>query len=298
MALTKKKMTKRGLLVGAALSLVGAACSPGSTPLAQETSVEPATTAATEAPAVATTTTQPSITGLPITSPDWLYTRVLETTPNGFAAAQPTPAELIDRKLPPREILPLPTSEDFKATISPFDGEPLARSTWNEDCPVSSSELRYITVTFWGFDERPHLGEMVLNQDVALDVVRVFRTIYEARFPIEEMRITEPWELDAPPTGDGNNSASFVCRAVTGGNKFSQHAFGLAIDINPFHNPYHKNDVVLPELATAYLDRDQRLDGMLFADSTPVEAFAEIGWGWGGQWNSLKDYQHFSSTNR
>ena len=285
------------LFLGVAVALVATACSSTPDSATEVVVVEP-TTAALAETSTTTVTTLPPITGLAITSPAWLYTRTLETTPSGFAAAQPTPEELIDRKLPPREILPLPETEDFKATISAFDGEPLARSTWHGGCPVTSSELRYITVTFWGFDERPHLGEMVLHQDVALDVVKVFQTMYEARFPIEEMRIIEPWELDAPPTGDGNNSASFVCRAVTGGSRFSQHAYGLAIDVNPFHNPYHKNDVVLPELATSYLDRDQRLDGMLFADSVPVIAFAEIGWGWGGQWQSLKDYQHFSLNNR
>jgi hypothetical protein len=243
-------------------------------------------------------TEPPTIPGLPVTIPAWLYTRPLPTDSNGIASSQPTPLELIDRKLPPQDLLPLPTTLDFKATINPLDGEPLARSTWHEGCPVHSDDLRYVQVTFWGFDERPHLGEMILHKDVSLDIVQVFRQIYEDRFPIEEMRIITTADLDADPTGDGNISASFVCRAVTGGTKFSQHAYGLAVDINPFHNPYIKGERLLPELSTAYIDRTQELDGMMDSDSVPVQAFLDIGWGWGGNWNTLKDYQHFSQNNR
>lgn len=285
------------LLVALLISL--AACSAGSE-AAEESGT--ATTqigqATTTQPSTPTTTPEPTITGLPLTIPDWLYTRTLATDDNGYAAPQDTPAELIDRKLPPVDVLPLPTSYDFSGTISPFDGEPLARSTWHDGCPVTAAQLRYVTVTYWGFDERPHQGELILHQDVALDVARAFKQIYEARFPIEEMRIVRPDELTALPTGDGNNSASFVCRAVTLGDKFSQHAYGLAIDVNPFHNPYIRGELVLPELATFYLDRSQDFDGMLHPDSAPVEAFLELGWGWGGNWNSLKDYQHFSQNGK
>ena len=88
-----------------------------------------------------------------------------------------------------------------------------------------------------------------------------------------------------------------MCRPTTGQSSgFSQHAYGLAIDVNPFHNPYLKGDVVLPELASTYLDRDDQRPGMV----TPavVRAFAGIGWEWGGDWSSLKDYQHFSQNGR
>lgn len=249
-------------------------------------------------PSTTSTTATPAITGLPITIPDWLFTRTLATDETGFAPPQETPPELVDRKLPPRDVLALPTTYDFHASVQAFDGEPLDRSTWHNDCPVHHRDLRYVTVTYWGFDERPHQGELVVHADVALDVVGVFQEIYESRFPIEEMRIVRPDELTALPTGDTNNSASFVCRDVVGGTKFSQHAYGLAIDINPFHNPYIKGNIVLPELATAYTDRSLELDGMLDAQSTAVVAFIELGWGWGGNWNSLKDYQHFSRNGR
>ncbi len=269
-----------------------------SNPVSEDDTVLVSTTTTPVATASPTSSTAPPIEGLPITIPDWLYTRTLDTNAAGVASSQPTPPELIDRKLPPQDILPIPATFDFKASINPLDGEPLARSTWQEGCPVPSEDLRYVIITFWGFDERPHRGELIVHRDVAVDMVAVFETIYEARFPIEEMRIITQEDLDALPTGDGNISASFVCRPVTGGSKFSQHAYGLAVDINPFHNPYIKGERVLPELATAYLDRDQDLPGMMDDESVPVQAFLELGWGWGGHWNSLKDFQHFSQNGR
>ena len=102
------------------------------------------------------------------------------------------------------------------------------------------------------------------------------------------------WDPDAPPTGDGNGTGAFVCRASTGASYFSQHAYGLAIDVNTFQNPYAKGEVVLPELASSYLDRDDVRPGMVTADGPVVEAFASIGWEWGGDWRRSRDYQHFS----
>ena len=43
-----------------------------------------------------------------------------------------------------------------------------------------------------------------------------------------------------------NNTSGFNCRAVTGDNGWSEHAYGRAIDVNPFVNPYVKGGTVLP----------------------------------------------------
>ena len=112
------------------------------------------------------------------------------------------------------------------------------------------------------------------------------------------MRLPTTADVDAHPTGDGNNTAALVCRATTGGTSWSAHAYGLAIDLNPFDNPYQKGDVVLPELASSYLDRSWKRPGMILPGSLVVREFARIGWSWGGSWSSLKDYQHFSATGR
>lgn len=226
----------------------------------------------------------------------------LTTTPGGNYTIQATPEPLRDRRLPTLPRLPPPVDEGFAFTIGTLTGDPLYRSTWNERCPVPTDGLRYVTVSFWGFDGLHHTGELIVASEEADNIVAVFQQLHAIRFPIEEMRIVTPADVVARRTGDGNNTASFVCRAVTGGSRFSEHAYGLAVDINPFHNPYQRDDLVIPTLSSSYLDRSQTLPGMIVpgdpASDEVVAAFASIGWSWGGDWSSLKDYQHFAKNNR
>ncbi len=230
--------------------------------------------------------------------PDWLGQRTLPTDADGFAEPADTPDELVGRAFASVDTLPPPTDADFHSTVEPLRGDPLARSSWNEDCPVAVSDLAYLTVSFWGFDELPHTGELIVKNTVADDVVTVFETLFDERYPIEEMRIVTDADIDAPPIGDTNNTSSFVCRVVQGTTVFSEHARGLAIDINPFHNPFLKDDLVLPELAGYYTDRSVAEDALIRDGDAVVGAFASIGWSWGGDWTSLKDYQHFSHNGQ
>jgi hypothetical protein len=290
--------------------LIGlAACAdrPGADALTAAT----ATTAATPTIAATTTTGQtlneqfaanstvPVASDPAITRPPWLGQRPLPTTPDGrVITPQTTPEELRDRRLPTIDTLPAPPDDRFQSSLGPVPDEVLARSTWTEGCPVSPDELAYLTMSFWGFDGAAHTGEMVVHRDQAENVVAVFEKLHRARYPIEEMRVVAPADLVALPTGDGNNTTGFVCRPVTGGSRFSEHAYGLAIDVNPFLNPYIRGDLLLPELAGHYLDRDTPRPGVVTGGDVVVEAFASIGWGWGGEWRSLKDYQHFALNNR
>ncbi len=153
-------------------------------------------------------------------------------------------------------------------------------------------------MSFRGFDARAHTGEMLVNADVAKTVVGVFERLYAVGFPIEEMRVTAAAELSLLPTGDGNNTSAFVCRATRGQKRWSEHAYGRAIDLNPFNNPYIKGDLVLPELASAYLDRDWKRSGMALDGSPAVTAFESAGWTWGGRWSNPVDLMNFSVTGR
>ncbi|MCP3974440.1 MAG: M15 family metallopeptidase [bacterium] len=289
-----------------------AGCSPvdvAPTSTTASTSTPAPPVAASAAPTSVTTSTAPVPTTAPATTaavtttlspfarPDWLGTRVLPLGPDGEnGIAQPTPPELQDRRLETIDLLPPPVDGSFTATINPVPNSVIARSTWTEECPVDRAELSYLNVAHFGFDGEFHTGELIVNAAVAEDIVGVFATLHAARFPIEQMRVTTQDDLDAPPTGDGNGSGAFGCRSAVGTGNWSQHAFGLAIDINPFHNPYIKGELVIPELASAYLDRDRVLPGMVFAGDVVFDAFAAIGWSWGGDWNTLKDWMHFSQN--
>jgi hypothetical protein len=225
--------------------------------------------------------------------------RVLPLRPDGFGQVRPTPPTLRDRRYPTDDLLPPPPRGRWRGTVGPVTPELARRLAWEPGCPVPLSDLRYLTVSFRGFDGDAHTGELVVAASEADDVVSVFRALYAADFPIEEMRLTAPEELDLPPTGDGNNTGAYVCRPTTGQSSgWSAHAYGLAIDLNPFQNPYQRGDVVLPELASSYLDRDRPRPGMVLADSLAVREFARIGWSWGGDFRTLLDYQHFTATGR
>jgi hypothetical protein len=264
----------------------------------------PSTTAAAtptrSATATPTPTPSPTVAPEPGTvPPPWLGTRPLPLRPDGFGQAQPTPEELDPRRFTLPDTLPPLPGDGFASVVEEVPADVLARSTWEPGCPVAAADLAYVRLAFWGFDDRRHTGELLVNASVAHDLVSVFRALYEQRFPFEELRITRRDELDAPPTGDGNTTGSFVCRPTTGSTTtFSQHAYGLAIDLDPFQNPYVKDDLVLPELASSYLDRARLRPGMITPDGVVVRAFERIGWTWGGTWSSLKDYQHFSQSGR
>ena len=130
--------------------------------------------------------------------------------------------------------------------MSPAPARVVARSTWEEGCPVAPSELAWVRVKFWGFDHRAHTGELLVNARAADGIAEVFGTLFRQRFPQEQVVIVRSYDPDAPPTGDGNATGAFVCRPTTGASYFSQHAYGLALDVNTFQNPYVKGDVVLP----------------------------------------------------
>jgi hypothetical protein len=226
--------------------------------------------------------------------------RPLPLRPDGFGEVQPTPPQLRVRRMPTPDLLPPPRDDRFHGTVGPVTPRIRARmgETWSPGCPVPLAGLRYLTLTFRGFDGRAHTGELVVNASVARDVVGVFHRLYDASFPIEEMRLPTTADLEAPPTGDGNNTASYVCRYTRGTTTVSAHASGLAIDVNPFLNPYRRGDLVLPELASAYLDRDWRRPGMVLPGGVVTRAFADVGWAWGGDFRSVSDLMHFSANGR
>lgn len=91
-----------------------------------------------------------------------------------------------------------------------------------------------------------------------------------------------------------NNSSAFCSRAITGRpGTFSKHSFGGTIDINPFMNPYVKGDVILPRGSEKFCDRSQNIPGLIKQDDVCYQAFTKCGYVWGGNWTTLKDYQHF-----
>jgi len=278
----------RVALVLAAVVVAGCGGAP-STPPPVSSSTSVSSAVPTTSPPAPATTAPPG--------PEWTVgARPLPLRPDGYGQVLPTPPELVNRRLPTADLLPPPGDGEYASTVAPVPAAVLARSTWQRSCPVAATDLRYLTMSFIGYDGKAHTGEMIVHARVADAVTRVFGHLFDARFPIEEMRVMAPAELTAPPTGDGNNTTAFVCRPAVGQTRWSAHAYGLAIDLNPFCNPYVRGDLVLPELATSYVDRANARPGMIEPGDVAVRAFTAIGWSWGGEWTTPKDIQHFTAT--
>jgi hypothetical protein len=170
---------------------------------------------------------------------------------------------------------------------------------WEPACPVPLSDLRLLTVPYWGFDGREHSGQLVVNGAAASKLRRVLLRLHDMHFPIHHMQLSDIY--GGPYPDDGDVTASFECRQAvpspcsggTGTGTWSNHAYGLALDVNPVENPYVGCGMTRNKKALSYLDRSRVRRGMV----TPavIAAFASVGWGWGGSWTgSTKDYMHFS----
>ena len=171
-----------------------------------------------------------------------------------------------------------------------------ASGAWTPACPISLDDLRLVTLTYWGFDGRAHTGRLVLNRDAVTPVVGALHSLYDARFPIRRMVSVEAYGANDERSMRADNTSAFNGRFVAGSTVWSQHAYGRAIDIDPFENPEIQNGKVYPATAARFVDRTLGLPGMITPGDVVVRAFAAVGWRWGGDWHSLKDYQHFSAT--
>jgi hypothetical protein len=186
---------------------------------------------------------------------------------------------------------------------APLKAELRERGFWRPGCPVALSDLRLLTVTTWGFDGRPYQGQLIVNENAAAPLASVFKRLYRQRFPIRHLRLDDLYGPRKGRPKDGDVSGSFHCRQAVpspcvGGSRsgsWSNHAYGLAIDLNPVENPYVGCGRTRDQRRSPYMDRSRLRKGMV----TPavIAAFRTIGWGWGGSWTgATKDYMHFSHT--
>jgi len=168
-------------------------------------------------------------------------------------------------------------------------------TSWHNGCPIAIDSLRYVSLVYWGFDGKAHMGELVVNADAVGPLERAFSSLFDQRFPIRSMRLIDDFGGSDDQSMAADNTSAFNCRSVAGSSRWSQHAFGRAVDINPVENPYIHNGIIDPPAAVAFADRSAVRPGMLLPDSEAVAAFTAVGWGWGGSWSS-PDHQHVSAT--
>ena len=190
----------------------------------------------------------------------------------------------------------------FQAKVSPIPPTTRTEMTgvsWHPGCPVPLGDLRLITLTYRGFDGRDHAGRLIVNRSAASAMVAVFRRLYAAGFPIRRMEPVDRYGGDDFRSIEADNTSAFNCRAATGSSHWSNHAYGLAVDVNPIENPYVSGGSTSHRASAPYLDRSRHRPGMAYEGGVLVEAFRAAGWGWGGSWSgSVHDFQHFSYDGR
>ena len=165
--------------------------------------------------------------------------------------------------------------------------------SYPEDAEVKLSDLRYLRLSYVDYDGRDQVGELVCNKAIADDLVEIFRELYDARYPIKSMRLIDDFNGDDEASMAADNTSCFNYRKKTGMRELSKHARGLAIDINPFENPYVRPSRVRPAGASAYADRTRDFPHKIDKNDLCYRLFRAHGFSWGGTWRSVQDYQHF-----
>ena len=175
----------------------------------------------------------------------------------------------------------------------------LTQALKKESPPEFKKRQKLIDVIYYSFDGKIHKGQLVIDERLVGDIRKVFRVALKDKFPVNSVIPISSdrffkngkWNDDDQSMLSDNTSA-FNYRTVTGGKHLSKHAYGFAIDINPVENPYIKGRIVLPPNAVY----DPSKPGTLVPDSSIVKTFIRLGWAWGGNWKTLKDYQHFQKV--
>jgi hypothetical protein len=187
----------------------------------------------------------------------------------------------------------------FNANITPITpnikNRMIKGHSWRRGCPVSLIELRYIEIKYHDFNGVDRVGELIVHRDIANDVVWIMEELYNINYPIKQMRLISDFNGNDWKSIEADNTSAFNCRRATGSKKWSKHAYGMAIDINPIENPYiSRRGRISHKKSLKYRRRVDSNRAVLLKDSQATIIFKSYGFGWGGDWRYTKDYQHFS----
>ncbi len=247
--------------------------------------------------------TPPAATSPNRAAPSWTSQTTPPSTPapsTTIASSTGGPSPTV---VPSPASIPTPNPEPvpaFEATVSALPPDVINRMTgvsWRDGCPVPLSDLRYLTLTHRTFEGGTAQGELVAHTEVADSLVEVFRDLFDAHYPIRSLRLVDDFGGSDDASMAADNTSAFNCRPVAGSTRWSEHAYGRAIDVNPVENPWVRGDTVEPPAGRPYVRRPAE-PGVILPDDAVVRAFQAAGWLWGGSWESPKDYQHFSTTGR
>jgi hypothetical protein len=182
-----------------------------------------------------------------------------------------------------------PISDDIKAKIT--------NVSYKENDILDYSDLRYVTVKYNDFNGETKSGELIVNVQVADDVLEIFKELYDIGYQIEKIKLIDEYNADDDASMADNNTSAFNFRYIDGTEEISDHSYGIAIDINPLYNPYVRSGYgerdVLPVNGSIYADRTLDFPHKIVKGDACYNAFISRGWKWGGEWSGVLDYQHF-----
>jgi len=192
----------------------------------------------------------------------------------------------------------------FKSDISHISPEIKKRmikgNSWRRGCPVSLNDLRYLRVKYVDFKGSECMGELVVHKSVAVELTEIFEVLYNEGYPIKKMRLVSDYKGSDWDSIEADNTSAFNCRNATGSKKWSKHSYGKAIDINPIENPYVSRNGRISHKASlkykkrVHQNRSSADKAVLLKHDKATKIFEKYGWKWGGDWRTIKDYQHFS----
>lgn len=167
-------------------------------------------------------------------------------------------------------------------------------------CTVPYEDLNYVGLKYIDFKGQEQTGELICNKAIAQDMVEIFHELYRNEYRLESVHLIDEYDGDDTASMAENNTSCFNYRVVDGTASLSKHAYGLAIDVNPYYNPYvvfgrnsDGSDYISPPGSEIYADRSQSFAYKIDENDLCYRLFTEHGFTWGGNWNSTKDYQHF-----
>ena len=178
----------------------------------------------------------------------------------------------------------------------------IAGKSYQENPYIGLDSLRYLRIPHYDFNHEVRLGEMIVNVGIADSALAIFRTLFDNEYEINSIRLIDDfWAGDGLSSDDAsiaaNNTSAFCYREIAGGTGLSNHAYGRAIDVNPYQNPYYRvvngEPTDLFEWDWDYLDRESGKPHMILRGDICQATFAAYGFTWGGDWADPVDYQHF-----
>ena len=173
-------------------------------------------------------------------------------------------------------------------------------NSWRKGCPVGLNDLRYLRMTHIDFRGKDVVGEIIVHKDVSVEVTKIFKSLYTIGYPVKKMRLVSDYKGNDWQSIEADNTSAFNCRNATGSKKWSKHSYGKAIDINPIENPYiARSGRISHKASLKYRKRVHKNStsadkAVLLKKDKATKIFKKYGWKWGGDWSSVKDYQHFS----